>query len=205
MLYAGKEISADTINLQPKWNIIGGPSVPVDTSMISGDSPGLVISKFFGFDSGYSTSTMLVPGKGYWVKASRAGKLIISPLTMRNSSNKIHIEETSELPPSPPEDIGHAKANQEALNIPKEFALEQNYPNPFNPSTVIRYQLPVNSYATLKVINLLGQEVITLVNGVEEPGYKSVEFDAGRLSSGIYFYRLTTDKFTQQKKMLLLK
>jgi len=82
--------------------------------------------------------------------------------------------------------------------------LEQNYPNPFNPSTTISYQLPTRGYVTLKVYNLLGQEVATLVNGIEEPGYKSVEFNAGKLASGVYLYRITAGDFIQTRKLLLL-
>ena len=97
-------------------------------------------------------------------------------------------------------------------NLPEYFTLEQNYPNPFNPSTVIKYQLPVNSLVTLKIYNILGQEVGTLVNGIQDAGYKSVEWQANNVMSGIYFYRIEavsvndpSNKFLHVKKMLLLK
>ncbi|MFA6470066.1 MAG: LamG-like jellyroll fold domain-containing protein [Bacteroidota bacterium] len=88
---------------------------------------------------------------------------------------------------------------------PKEFALEQNYPNPFNPSTVISYQLPVNSHIALKVYDVIGREVATLVNEVKEAGSYSATFDASQLSSGIYFARLQSGDKVQLKKMVLMK
>jgi hypothetical protein len=90
-------------------------------------------------------------------------------------------------------------------SLPAEFALEQNYPNPFNPTTIISYQLPAASYVTLKVYDMLGQEVATLVNGALDAGYKSVQFSAANLPSGIYTYRLTAGTFVEVKKSLLLK
>jgi hypothetical protein len=89
--------------------------------------------------------------------------------------------------------------------IPQSIVLEQNYPNPFNPSTVISYQLSAVSYVTLKVYDVLGREVVTLVNEEKLPGDYKIEFDASRLTSGVYFYRLSTGKFTSVKKMLLLR
>jgi hypothetical protein len=87
-----------------------------------------------------------------------------------------------------------------------EYSLIQNYPNPFNPLTVISYQLPVNCFIYLKVYDIMGQEIETLVKEEKKAGNYSVNFDAGRLSSGVYFYRIETNTgFTQTKKLLLLK
>jgi hypothetical protein len=94
---------------------------------------------------------------------------------------------------------------ESSLPIPLTYSLSQNYPNPFNPTTTISYQLPTQSYVTLKVFDVLGKEAATLVNGVEEPGYKSVTFDARKLSSGIYFYRLKSGNYFETKKLMLLK
>jgi hypothetical protein len=89
--------------------------------------------------------------------------------------------------------------------LPTQFALDRNYPNPFNASTVIEYQLPEISDVKLEVYNLIGEKVATLVNGLEEPGHKSVTWDASEVSSGLYFYRLTAGGFTETKRMTLLK
>ncbi len=89
--------------------------------------------------------------------------------------------------------------------IPNSFILEYNYPNPFNPSTTIRYDLPKQAHVTLKVYNVLGQEVATLVNEVKQSGSYEVNFDGSKLSSGTYFYRLETGTSTIAKKMILLK
>ncbi len=89
--------------------------------------------------------------------------------------------------------------------IPVKFSLEQNYPNPFNPVTTIKYYLPSKNLVTLKVYNLLGGEVTTLVNEVKEAGSYEVEFSAENLASGIYFYKLESGNFVEAKKMVLLK
>jgi hypothetical protein len=88
---------------------------------------------------------------------------------------------------------------------PLEFTLAQNYPNPFNPTTVFSYQLPVASEVKLVVYDMLGREVAKLMEGVEEPGYKSVEWNAGAVASGVYFYRLTAADFAQTRKLLVLR
>ena len=91
------------------------------------------------------------------------------------------------------------------VDIPKEFALEQNYPNPFNPVTIIKYQLPKDGMVTLKVYDILGAEVATLVNEEKIVGRYEVSFDASRLASGVYIYRLQANEYTSVKKMILLK
>ncbi len=102
------------------------------------------------------------------------------------------------------------KAQGTGKGVPVAFGLSQNYPNPFNPTTVVSYQLPVASQVTIKVFDILGKEVATLMNGAQEPGYYSVQWngrsDAGvPLASGIYFYRMRAGQFSAINKMLLLK
>jgi len=96
--------------------------------------------------------------------------------------------------------------------IGTEFRLYQNYPNPFNPNTVISYQLPVSSFVSLKVYDILGNEVGLLINKKQNAGNYSVEFDGSSLSSGIYFYRIAvhsdkreTENFKEVRKMILIK
>jgi photosystem II stability/assembly factor-like uncharacterized protein len=88
---------------------------------------------------------------------------------------------------------------------PAGFGLEQNYPNPFNPNTTINYRLPKNGHVTIKVYDILGNEVKTLVNEYKPAGEYSVNFDAGKLSSGMYIYRITAGGYTAAKKMTLIK
>lgn len=86
-----------------------------------------------------------------------------------------------------------------------DYNLYQNYPNPFNPTTTISYQIGKQSFVSLKVYNLLGKEVATLINEVKSPGTFEVKFDGTNLSSGIYFYKLTSDNFNAVKKFTLMK
>jgi hypothetical protein len=93
---------------------------------------------------------------------------------------------------------------------PKEFVLNQNYPNPFNPSTTIKYSIPLivngkSQLVTLKIYDILGREVATLVNKEQQPGNYEVVFNAKKLSSGTYFYRLSSSDFSKTIKIILLK
>ena len=104
-------------------------------------------------------------------------------------------------------------AFEPGTDLPKVYSLEQNYPNPFNPSTKIRYTIPavtlsgveVSVPVTLKVYDILGNEVATLVNEDKAPGVYESEFSANNLASGIYIYHLRASDFTETKKMVLLR
>ncbi|TAK57762.1 MAG: T9SS type A sorting domain-containing protein [Bacteroidetes bacterium] len=103
------------------------------------------------------------------------------------------------------------RVKEEKNAIPNQFKLEQNYPNPFNPTTVFSFQLPVSSYATLKVYDVLGREVAIVLDGMQDAGFKMQEFNASSLPSGIYYYKLTAIgqngilSYTDVKKLLLIK
>ena len=90
-------------------------------------------------------------------------------------------------------------------DLPTDYSLSQNYPNPFNPTTKIQYSLTATTNVKLSVYNIMGQEVMQLVNEDQTAGKYIVDFDAQNLQSGVYFYRLQTGKFVETKKMLLLK
>ncbi|MCH7974192.1 MAG: T9SS type A sorting domain-containing protein [Bacteroidetes bacterium] len=90
-------------------------------------------------------------------------------------------------------------------SIPNNFVLSQNYPNPFNPSTNINFSVPLSSFVIVKVYDVLGKEVASLVNEELKAGSYKFNFNAKGLTSGVYFYRLTAGNFTQTKKMILLR
>ena len=90
-------------------------------------------------------------------------------------------------------------------DVPTSFKLSQNYPNPFNPVTNIQFSIPENSFATLMVYDYLGREIQTLFSGLKTAGTYEISFNGSTLSSGVYYYKLTTDKFKETKKMILAK
>lgn len=311
---AGTPFTQDSVSVQTGWNLIGAVSVPVATSSVTTIPPGIIQSSFYGYKAGYSISDTLKPVKGYWVKVTQNGKLIVrntssiikssnTELTTLNKMGKLKIKDSENnstvlyfgsnkeiveldkylLPPVPPAGIFDARFDSDNLlfiplscltqersillsgasfpiniswevtdslgdnfelynpvnprlvyslkgsgnitiqteegsnltmrfiqtgvseKIPENFALEQNYPNPFNPTTTIKYDIPVESFVILKIYNTLGQEVATLVNEMQMPGYKFFKWDASNLPSGIYIYRLTAGKFTDVKKLILIK
>ena len=95
--------------------------------------------------------------------------------------------------------------NEVNVGIPAKFELSQNYPNPFNPSTQINFDIPTDSKVNIKLFDMSGKEVITLVNEFKTSGYYTVNFNAAGLSSGVYFYSIAADNFSATKKMMLVK
>lgn len=89
--------------------------------------------------------------------------------------------------------------------LPTEFRLEQNYPNPFNPSTTIQFALPKTSNITIKIYDILGREVATLIDEEYQPGQYKIIFEAGQLASGLYVYRIQAGDFRETKKLMLLR
>ena len=101
--------------------------------------------------------------------------------------------------------IHYLKEINVEVGVPSVFSLEQNYPNPFNPTTTIKYQLPKAGFVTLRIYEILGREVATLVKENQNAGRYSVDFNASKLSSGVYIYELKTLDLNSCKKMILTK
>jgi hypothetical protein len=198
----GFSFSSQSVPVFAGWNLIGSVSGPIPTASITSTPPGLVTGNFFAYQGGYLIADTVHPGEGYWVKVSADGQLNLSSTGAAPAAGRIRIVPTTELPPPPPSDDPAASP---LAGIPAEFALEQNYPNPFNPSTLIRYQLPSASKVSLRVYNLLGEEVAALVDGVQEAGFKSVTWDAAGHPTGVYLCRLRAGDFTETQKLVLLK
>jgi PKD repeat protein len=206
---SGYEINTLSVPVTAGWNMIGSLSVPIPASSIISDPPGLVTSRFFGYNDGYTIYDTLWPSKGYWIKSENIGTLILSSNFSAEviAKSGIRITPTDELPPPAPDGSTALRPT-----IPKEYGLDQAYPNPFNPTTTIRYQLPVDSRVSLKVYNVLGEMVTVLADGTQPAGYDAVEWNASSVASGIYYYRLEATSvsdpgktFTQVKKMILMK
>jgi xylan 1,4-beta-xylosidase len=141
------------------------------------------------------TTKVLAPVSGnhdVYLRFKGTGSSKLFMLQWLSFTNKYHSEKTT--------DVGSASGQ-----LPRRFELKQNFPNPFNPTTMIDYQLPKNSNVTLKVYDVLGREVSTLVNQKQGAGVYNVAFNANNLPSGVYFYRVTAGSFSDTKKLLLLK
>jgi hypothetical protein len=206
--FIGEKVTSDSIDVNIGWNIIGSISYPVWVSSIGSNLPDMIVNDFYTYkDNHYVLSDSIQPGVAYWVKINKAGKLILDTTSSVMTSRLIKIVPDRELPPPPPGD--HQIKLKE---IPNKFALEQNYPNPFNPTTTFKYDLPTESKVKLSIYNVLGQIVEILVDEIESAGYRSINWNAKDMVSGVYFYRLEASSvsdpsksFVQVKKILLIK
>ena len=197
-----------------KWSSTGNiANVKVEYSTNSGASFTTIAARA----PNTGTYSWVVPSPANIYAAIRISD-VANPTTVRDLSDATFIISKGVTPPIGLAPVGGTVQNPDVFTpsndnaiVPKEFAVSQNYPNPFNPSTVISYSLPVKGMVTLRVYNLLGKEVASLVDGIQDAGFKSVTFDASTLSSGIYFYTLNVMGegqgilFTQMKKMMLVK
>jgi hypothetical protein len=102
-------------------------------------------------------------------------------------------------------ELGTVSAVPVLPSVPGTFRLFQNYPNPFNPTTTIQYSVPSSQYVSLKIYDVLGREVASLVDGTRQPGTYTVTWDASGFSSGVYFYRLMAGSFVGTKKLVLVR
>jgi hypothetical protein len=197
----GQSLVSDTINVVTGWNMIGtiSSSLPID-SIVSSPN-GMIISSFFMYNGTYYETDTLQPGDAYWVKVDTFGTLLLGNTKGVVPTNHVRIVRINEMPPPPPD----KELRCEQMTIPTTLILDQNYPNPFNPMTTIEYTLPGKAFVTLKIFNMLGQEVATLLESSQDAGFKSVSFNAGDLPSGLYTYRLIAGKLICTKKMILLR
>ena len=94
---------------------------------------------------------------------------------------------------------------EEENSLPTVYSLYNNYPNPFNPATTIKYDIPEQSYVTIKIYNIVGEEVVTLLNEEQNAGRYQIQWNATQLASGVYFYRIQAGQFSDTKKMIMMK
>jgi len=133
------------------------------------------------------------------VSTDQSGALVVPLSATGDGLMQILVQPEQTCVPTAVEDKNHSST------LPSQFSLEQNYPNPFNPSTVISFQLPVNSHVTLKVFDVNGREVATLVDGNLEAGKHVVTFAPRDWAGGLYFYKITVGNFSQTRKAVLMK
>jgi hypothetical protein len=157
-----------------------------------------------GTTTGVYSTLSLNGSNTNWVQegADVIGNVVVDNITSRDTDGRIVVATHGRG-----FFVGNATVTSVEINdeLPNQFTLEQNYPNPFNPNTAISFQLSAISNVTLKVYDILGNEITTLVDMRLNAGKHKVEFDASKLASGVYIYNLTAGSYTDSKKMLLLK
>jgi hypothetical protein len=197
------------------WDMVGSVA---QTSAVTDNPSGSVLA-MFGWDPLTQSYTFLTPftaqpQEGYWilifsvpsaVSVGTGGPSVVARLNARTDLT-VFYQKYGTLPPPPPSALTERKAEL----LPATFGLSQNYPNPFNPVTMIEYQLPEAGHVSLKIYDLGGREVRTLVDEEKPVGYHRVKWDAKdnfgqKLNSGVYLYRIQVGAYAQTRKVLLVK
>lgn len=188
-------------------------NVPVEVRALVKNNSGISATKLFwttdttqGYNAiemtylGGDTLAAIIPAQlnktevFYFISAtSNNGKTISKPMTAPSGYYKFYIDD--------PTSVNIASG----IGSIEYFGIEQNYPNPFNPSTVIKYQIPFDTQVKLKVFDILGNEIETLVNEYKSAGSYNIQFNADNLASGVYFYRIQAGNFSQSMKMILMR
>jgi hypothetical protein len=160
-----------------------------------------------------SINSAVLPLTIYWNNSGTEGKSSLLRIYTQNGTKDISLSTPGSY--TVRKDVGYIRSDLIVRNIPsneipREFALHNNYPNPFNPTTRLRYDLPYNGRVTLRIYDILGRIISTVVDEVQDAGYKSIDWTAiddcgGPLSAGVYFYRIEVGNYSAVKKMLLIK
>lgn len=198
----GLTTNAETLDVDEGWNMVGSISTAIPAADVASIPPGLAGSGFYGYSGGYAPSAVIEPGRGYWIKMSAAGKLVLAAGGPVNRSATLRTTPyPAELPPPPPGGADDVAPG----SLPPAPTVSQNFPNPFNPVTTIEFTLPRPAEVRLTVYNVLGEEVARLLETARSAGTHRVRFDASGLPAGFYVCRLVVEGGTSQLRMLLLK
>ncbi len=155
----------------------------------------------------WTSTAALVSDVQQWLTApaNNFGWLLQGNESAGSTSKRFDTKENPTVANRPKLTVTYTTPNSVGEDLPRTFALHQNFPNPFNPSTNIRFDTQRSGFVSLKIFNLLGQEIATLVSGVLEAGNHEVKWDATHFSSGVYVYRLQSGTFTATRKLVLSK
>jgi len=203
---------ADTNNLQMQWPGVVtldyvnlGVKVPARLTIRElalqravHDSLGVVTQALSSVDGNYAELA-----QGHRIELTFAAPSI--PPSLKRTFFFISVGRYEHVGEAPSNVLGKTASVQASPGKPTSFALHQNYPNPFNPSTAIKYDLPSDVHVTLRVYDLLGRTVATLVDEMQQSGYHQYQFDATNIASGVYFYSMKAGEFSTVKKLLLLR